>query len=112
MKGLYNLNKGVLIITLLLYLTIYYGLYSQIVLGIIQVLSALALFNYWKKFSTQTKKQLFIYWTITILYGCGWQMNWINSSDTFLVILKIIILPMSIAFYFFYILNSVKNLKS
>ena len=111
MKGVYLLNKVILIITLVLYLTLYLGMYSQIVLGLIQVLSAIFLFTYWKKFSSITKKQLSFYWILTILYGLCWLLDWQNTHNTYVIIFGIIVLPMSIAGYFFYILNSIKNME-
>ncbi|WP_296386269.1 hypothetical protein, partial [Winogradskyella sp.] len=92
------------------YLTIVLGLYSQIVLGVIQVLSALVLFTYWKKFSSKTKEQLYIYWSITIIYGLCWLFDWRNFDSSFIIIFGVMVLPMCIAGYFLYIINSIKSL--
>lgn len=111
MKNLYYLNKFVLITTLVFYLTIFLGLYAQIALGAVQLLSALILFLYWKVFSKKTKKQLYIYWLIVALYGVLCLFDWKNINNGFIIILGFIVIPMLIAGYFFYIINSVKNIK-
>ncbi|MGV6830846.1 MAG: hypothetical protein ACWA5P_04675 [bacterium] len=109
MKLLYNINKYALVITLVLYLTIFLGLYAQIVLGIIQVLTSLILILAWKEIDKNLRKQLIIYWSISVLYGLFWNLDWHQSNNTFLVISSLMVFPMSIAIYFFYILNSIKK---
>ena len=108
MKKLYQLNKIVLIITAILYLTIILGLNAQIVLGVIQLLSALSISLIWNKFNFRHKKHLLIYWTIVIIYGIGWYLN-IEINDQWWIIVMIII-PMSIATYFVWILSNLKKL--
>ena len=109
MKKLYLINKASLIITLVLYLTLYLGLYAQIVLGALQVISALIIFLFWKKFSKKTKKQLYIYWSIVIIYGLFWLIEWHITNNAFFIIIGIIVIPMFIAIYFVVILKSIKN---
>ncbi|ARV09233.1 hypothetical protein BTO05_06095 [Winogradskyella sp. PC-19] len=111
MKIIYYLNKFTFYTTLLLYITLFLGLYSQIVLGVLQVISALILFLYWKKFNQKIKEQLYLYWLIAIIYGVCWLFDWKGFNDSFIMIFGIIILPMSIATYFFYILNKIKNIE-
>ncbi|NRD20990.1 hypothetical protein HNV08_13115 [Winogradskyella eckloniae] len=106
MKTLYQLNKIVLIITLILYLTLILGLYAQVVLGAIQLLSALSITCYWKQLKNDNKKQLLTYWLIVILYGIGWLLE-IDLNDFRWI--GITIIPMSIAIYFVWLLNNVKN---
>jgi len=98
MKVLYQFNKIVLIITLILYVTIFLGLYAQIVLGGIQILSAIGITFLWNRFENKYKKQLLIYWLVTLSYGIGWLLE-IDLNDSWWI-LAIIIIPMSIAIYF------------
>lgn len=112
MKIIYIINKIILITTLLLYLTVYLGLYSQIALGVIQVLSSLALIFFWKRIEEKQRLQLFKYWIVTILYGLIAIPFWdYFDNNTLTAILTFIIIPMSIAIYFFTILNQLKRLN-
>lgn len=106
---MYYINKVILIITAILYLTLYLGLYSQIVLGITQVLSSLILLFYWNRIDKKFRIKLYWYWTIITLYGLLWLLDWGNSGNTFVIVLGIIIAPMSVAIYFFTILNKLKH---
>ena len=110
MKIIYTINKVILIATLLLYLTIFLGLYSQIVLGTIQVLSSLALIFFWKRIAIKQRQQLIGYWIVTILYGLIAIPFWdYFDNSTLTSILTIMIIPMSIAIYFFSILHQIKT---
>lgn len=109
MKLIYQINKVVLIITYLLYLTIFFGLYAQMALGAIQIIYALLLFFYWKKLSNKTKNQLYIYWAIVIVYGLCWLLDWKDFNDTFYLIFGMMVVPMAIATYFVYLLKVSKN---
>ncbi len=108
MKLLYQFNKICLIINLILYLTFFFGLYAQIVLGGIQVISAIGLFFIWKKFKDNHKKQFLIYWILVSLYGIAW-LSEIQLNDFWW--LSIIVIPMSIAIYFVWLLNNLKNIN-
>ncbi|WP_282044202.1 hypothetical protein [Winogradskyella flava] len=110
MKVLYQFNKIVLIITLILYVTIFLGLYAQIVLGGIQILSAIGITFLWNRFENKYKKQLLIYWLVTLSYGIGWLLE-IDLNDSWWI-LAIIIIPMSIAIYFVWLLSNLKNIQS
>lgn len=55
MKILFTINRVVLIITITLYLTFILGLYAQIILGIVQVLSSFILITVWKDLQKSTK---------------------------------------------------------
>ncbi|WP_299225085.1 hypothetical protein [uncultured Psychroserpens sp.] len=109
MKIIYYINKFVLITTLALYFTLFLGLYAQIVLGIVQVISSFLLVFIWEKIKANTKERLFIYWALISTYGTCWLFDWKNFNQDILVIFGIIIIPISIAIYFFYILKTTKN---
>ncbi|AUC75499.1 hypothetical protein [Olleya sp. Bg11-27] len=106
MRIIYLINKIALITTLILYLTIFLGLYAQIVLGTLQVISALGLLFIWNKLSIKNKKELLVYWLLTITYGLGWLAT-DNINNGFIVVFLIIIIPISIAIYFVTILHSI-----
>ena len=111
MKIIYYINKFALTITLVLYLTVFYGLFAQIALGAIQLLSALILFIYWKKFDSSTKKRIKYYWVAVIIYGLLWLLDWTFVNELLVLIIGVILFPMLIASYFINTLNYIKNLK-
>ncbi|WP_047545243.1 hypothetical protein [Psychroserpens sp. Hel_I_66] len=114
MNALYNINKVLFIITLVLYLTVVFGMVSQVILGGFQIITALILFLSWKKLSAKTKKKLSLYWIIIIIYGICW-IFWLHKWDSFneilITIITIMVIPMSIAGYFIYIIDPIKHIK-
>ncbi|EZH72602.1 hypothetical protein ATO12_20925 [Aquimarina atlantica] len=108
MKTIHNINKWSFIITLILYLTIYYGLLAQIFLGGIQVTLAITLFMYWRKFNNQQKKHLLIYSCLTIIYGLLCLTDIMNSD---FAPIFLFIIPMTIAGYFVYTTYKIKKIS-
>ncbi len=111
MKLIYYINKIILLLTAVLYMTIFYGLYAQIVLGLVQVISSIILLFFWKTIKEKQKNKIYIYWAIIIVYGSCWLMGLENNFNTFMWILGLIIIPLTIAVYFFTILNQINNNK-
>ena len=109
MKILYKTNLLAFIITLVLYLTIYFGLLFQILLGLIQIFSALSLFYYWKNISKSSKAKVLYYWVFVAVYFllCITIENLYN--DTIPYIIGLILLPLSIASYFLYTLKRINK---
>lgn len=100
MNKLYTFNKWFYIGTIILYISVIGGLLAQILLGFIQVFSALGLLTDWKNLSLQTKKHLFIYGSIIIVYGLLWPFI---THENDIYILYMTLIPMMIAGYFVYI---------
>jgi len=111
MKIIYYINKIILLLTAILYITIFYGLYAQIVLGFIQVLSSLILLFFWKRINKKQKVKIYIYWILITIYGLCWLAQIGNHFNTFMWVLGLIIIPLSLSIYFFTILNQIKNNK-
>lgn len=111
---MHNLNKWSYGITLVLYLTIYFGLLAQIALGAIQVILALILFARFKKIDRKIKPLLLIYAVITSIYLTVFflfdSMD-LGGSD-FLHIGFYMVCPMLIATYFVYITYKLKFLEN
>lgn len=107
MKIIYRINQIVLVTTGVLYLTIFLGLYAQIALGAVQIVSALILLGFWGELLQKTKKELSIYWIIVIIYGFLWLIDSPLLDDYFIT--TVVVIPMAIACYFLYILYSIKN---
>lgn len=104
------INRIIFGITAILYLTIFLGMYAQIVLGISQVLTAIILLFFIKKLSIKNQNRLTIYWGLVIGYGLLWlAVCFYNLDDLWVVIF--IFIPLSIAAYFTFILESLKTSK-
>jgi hypothetical protein len=112
MKTLLNINKIAYYTTLVLFITIYLGLFAQIPLGIIQLTTA-TFYTY--KFcyeSKYIKNHLLIYWIITLielsLLCLVYNSN--TMSDSFVISLfTYALFPMGIATYFLIIITKVTN---
>ncbi|WP_055726141.1 hypothetical protein [Flavobacterium chungangense] len=109
MKLLLMINKIALFTTLTLLIIIYFGLLAQIVLGIIQVISAICLTikMYYK--SDYAKRHLSNYWIVTIaeLGLCYLQYYHFQTSNDAIVWSVILIFPISIAIYFYIIMKKI-----
>jgi xanthine/uracil permease len=111
MKIAQKINKFSFIATLILYLTLFLGLYAQIVLGVIQILIALYISFNMQLLTKKMKYQIINYWIYVTLYSIlatAFFNDWIDFNDNnLLLIITIIIIPMSIATYFTITLNKI-----
>lgn len=103
MKKLYQLNKWLVIATLILYLTVILGMAFQIILGCIQVLMSLYILTHFKSLDRKLKPLFIFYISITtvilILIVTNNYNNWYSTNGTLLWI----ILPMTLAFLHLFI---------
>lgn len=104
------LNRVIFGITLVLYLTVIFGLYAQIVLGAYQVLIAVTLLFFMRRISIKNQKLLAIYWFLVISYGLLWLFDCFRNLNGLWVI-TFIVIPLGIAGYFTFILESLKTKK-
>ena len=100
MKKLFKINKWLVIITLVLYLTFYLGALFQIVLGTIQIVMSLFIIT---KFN-QLSKELKILFIIYCFAACAILFllftNYVNHE---LWIILFLIIPMLISLFHLYI---------
>ena len=75
-KIIYGINKISFVITALLFITIIYGFFAEMYLGVIQVLSSLLLLIYWNDYSKKEKERLLLYYKLVIGYFLLWLINW------------------------------------
>lgn len=109
MKTLGFINKIVFSITITLYLTVILGLYAQIVLSIVQVLSSFSLIIIWKALQKRQQRMLFFYWALVTSYGLCWLIDWNSLENTMIFFTGLIIVPLSIAVYFIILLNKISQ---
>lgn len=106
------LNRFIFGITLVLYVTIFYGLYAQIILGGFQLITAFTLLFFWMKLTKKQRERLLKYWVFVVVYGLLWVTEFFNSlKGDFIWIVIYILIPLSIAGYLTYILESLKTRK-
>lgn len=101
------INRVFMGLTALLYLTIVFGLYAQVLLGIYQVLIAMFLAMNWLKLTETSRRKLGAYALVVGIYVLLWFIPGFKNND--LIWLKIAIVPMIIAVYFTYILESIRT---
>lgn len=111
MKFIYYTNNIVLALTVLGYSFIFPGMFMQFILGILQVLFFIVLLFNYDKFSERIQKHLQSYGIITGIFlmiffiSVGFD-NLLNSTTWFLIT---ILIPMSIAGYFTYIVAELEK---
>ncbi len=106
MKTMHNINKWSFIITLLLYVTFYFGLLAQILLGGTQITMSVVLLIKWKSFSIKLKKHIVAYFFLVALYGL---LFFTDIKNTSFMIIYMTVIPMSIAAYFLYLTYEIKK---
>ena len=101
MKNLYQINKWLIIVNALLYITIYFGLIFQILLGTVQVIMAIIIaFNY-SKLTVKTKRLFIIYsFATSIVLTLIFFTDYLNSTN---YLIHWIIIPQMLAFFHLYI---------
>lgn len=111
MKNIQKINKIALIITLLLYLTYFFGLMAQVVLGVIQVIFALIITIKFFTNSKYARKNFSLYWSFVLIEFLLIYLGLIcrKISNDFPQILIFSVFPISIAIYFTIILNKINN---
>ncbi len=108
MKFIYNTNGVIYSITLLLYLTIYFGLLMQILLGIVQVIFFFVLLFNYDKFSETIQSHLKIYGVLSGIYLVC-LFSGFYPKDNWIILLLITLVPMSIGGYFTYIVHQLNK---
>lgn len=104
------INRFLMFITVALYFTIIFGLYAQVVLGAFQVLTGFILLFFLDRIPTGLRNHLLCYWGLTLVYGAFCLISRFEGLGD-IGFIMIILIPMSIAGYFTYILESLKNKK-
>lgn len=110
MKLIVYINRGLLLFTAILFLTIWYGLIAQILLGAFQVICSLALIYFWKHLSLEQKRKLKMYWVFLAIYSIGWLFDYeFIKPEILFFITTIIVLPMTLAVYFTLLIENIKT---
>jgi len=103
LNPVFQINRAIYIITLLLYLAVSPGMAFQIILGITQLVSAIYLTkNFYKVVSNVSKTLLKTYWLLTLIVFIA--MAFIRDIFSIEGIIIYFIIPMTIATLFIYII--------
>jgi predicted neutral ceramidase superfamily lipid hydrolase len=103
------LNRVIFALTLMLYVTVILGLYAQVVLGAYQLLVGFILLFFLKKLSLKPKNGILIYWfVVSIYFVITYTLNKVAKDFP---VINFMIIPMLIASYFTYILETMKLKK-
>lgn len=102
LNRVFQINRAIYIITLLLYLAVSPGMAFQIILGITQLVSAIYLTkNFYKKVSNFLRKLLKTYWLLTAIVFIA--IGFIRDIFSIKGIIICFIIPMITATLFLYI---------
>lgn len=102
LNPIFQINRAIYVITLLLYLAVSLGMAFQIILGITQLVSAIYLTkNFYKKASNFSRKLLKTYWLLTAIVFIA--IGFIRDIFSLKGIIICFIIPMLIAILFIYI---------
>lgn len=111
MKTLHNINFWATALTLVLYITIYFGMTAQLVLGPLQlILATIISVSYYKEMDQYHKTMLRYYWIAASLALIMVFIQWIyDNYNTFTTVTFLFVLPMMIACYFVYVTRKLNN---
>jgi hypothetical protein len=102
LNPVFQINRAIYVITLLLYLAVSPGMAFQIILGITQLVSAIYLTkNFYKIVSNSSRKLINIYWSLTLMVFIA--MGFIRDIFSIKGIIICFITPMIIATLFIYL---------
>lgn len=113
MKVIHKINKYVLILNLLLYLTLIGGAYAQLFLGPLQlILAVIVTLRYYRYLNKENKALIQKYWVMVaidfVLIGMYYLCNK-EFDSAFLTLISLFIYPMIIACYFVHVTYSIRK---
>ncbi|MFP5438392.1 MAG: hypothetical protein ACLGH8_11425 [Bacteroidia bacterium] len=111
MKTIHIINSIATWATILLYITIYFGMLSQVVLGPLQlILATIISVRYYKELNLNHKNLVLYYWIAAVIAltmaGFAWSTDFYNTA---LTIVAIFVIPITVACYFLYVTNKLNK---
>lgn len=111
---IFKTNRILMCINIILLISIYglfYGMYLEVILGFFQVITSVILLFFWNSYENKTKMRLKIYYSLVITYFLLlFFTDWSGKADEFYrIIIGIILIPMSLAIYFTFIIERIKR---
>ncbi|WP_179367691.1 hypothetical protein [Winogradskyella forsetii] len=108
MKKLYDINKWLIIITLLLYLTFYGGILAQVILGLVQIIMSIKIMTHFSKLSKIVKTSFIIYVTLTVSLIVVYGNIMHNGNGGLELMFLVIIVTLFLAIFHLYITYKIK----
>jgi hypothetical protein len=106
MKNIIVTNRVMMGITLVLYITIVYGLMFQLLLGFFQLISGLCFLFFWKRLSKHIQSAMLLYYMVSLVYLAIYFSGLFDIWDNWFFV---IVIPYGIAIYFTYILETIQR---
>lgn len=94
---LFGLNLTLYLVTVVLYLTVYFGLMGQAVVGVVQLVTIIYLWFYYSQMSEKLRRRHLIFTLVTIVYlllFLGTVRSGLFFYNAFLAILFYVLFPM------------------
>ena len=98
-----QINRVLMLITVMLYITVVFGLIFQVVLGGFQIIAAIILLILWYDLEKRERVRLLYYWLMVLTYGICIYMKWFDFIGH--KIFQMAIFPIAIAGFFTFILE-------
>ena len=112
MKNLFYVNIWLYVMTLFMYITLYFGFLFQLLLGFSQIIMAILLVARITEIKSNLKVHLLFYWFVTIGYLIFYSVQEpMRTFEFSYMVLTVTVLPLVIAGYFTYITYLVKRWK-
>ena len=103
------INRILLITTLVLFVTIWYGFIAEIILALFHIICVGVLLASWNQLKPEFRAILLNYIKMVLGYGIYSVFFWSKLSDNmFLFVISVVLIPISLAVYFTILLENFK----
>jgi hypothetical protein len=110
LKAIYWINTFCIAVTLILYVSLVWGLAAQFLLGSFQLFTAVLIFFYWRRMNAKNVQLLLLYWVLAIAYILLFlHVNFMTLKSEAAFIILLIIIPLLLSFYFLFVVYQIKR---
>lgn len=108
------INRVLMVLTCILFITVYlfyFGMLLEVLLGGFHIVTTLILMIFWKALDKDERNRIIIYGVLVIIYFSMWFLFDVfgRADEFYKVLIWIILLPMSLAFYLTFTLEKIKD---
>jgi hypothetical protein len=111
MKIIHTINSFATWATILLYITVYFGMLAQLVLGPLQLILATILsVRYYKELDQRYKNLALYYWAAAVSALATAGFAWLADLENIvLTIVAVFVIPMTVACYFLFVTDKINK---